>query len=58
MVECLLDAFGGVPEEYVQAAARAMGYLPEKHKKPVVRNLLIAAVLTGLLAASAMGASL
>ena len=58
MVDRLLDAFGGVPEEYVQAAALAMGYLPERRKKPVIRNLLIAAALTALLAASAMGANL
>ena len=58
MLDTLLDAFAGVPGEYIEEAARAMGYLPGRRKKPVIRYLLIAAVLTALLAASAVAANL
>ncbi len=58
MVEKLLDAFAGIPEEYVEKTARTMGYLPEKRRRPVLRNLLIAAALTALLAATAVASGL
>ena len=58
MVDQFLDAMGGISPEYVEQCAVALGYLPRKKSKFPIRGLLIAAILTALLAASALAAGL
>lgn len=58
MVDQFLDAMGEISPEYVEQCAVALGYLPRKKSKFHIRGLLIAAILTALLAASALAAGL
>ena len=54
----LLEAVSQVRDRDIEAAARALGYLPEHHRKNYWRPLLMAAVLTALMAVTAVAATL
>ena len=56
--EQLLQAVSGVRPEDILAAGQALGYLPRAPRRHCWRPLLIAAVLTVLMAATAVAAGL
>ena len=56
--ESLLCAIGAVRQEDILSAGQALGYLPGPRRKQYIRPLLIAAVLTALLAATVVAAGL